>query len=369
MIRPWLTSSARVSVVAVAESSSSLSSPFVSSLVSSSSSTSSSTSLFHRLCRKRNSCDKVLCYDQNRMVEKYIDIGVNLLDGMYQGDYHGKTYHTEDMTHVLARSWESGLDKIIVTSGTLQEAQRALALCRHYDNLYTTVGVHPTRGDEWASHEKGPEAYMHELEMVIQDGLTDGKVVAIGECGLDYDRTQFCTVDVQMACFKEHFKLAEKYKLPMFLHSRSTKGDMVKVLNDYHSKMPKGGVVHSFDGSLEDLKDILKMENVFIGINGCSLKTEDNLRVASQVPLDRLMLETDAPWCGVRPTHASSRYLTTTITAKDKKKHDIGLQVKGRNEPCNIVLVCEAMAGIMGIEKKIVAQRAYENSIKMFFDS
>lgn len=323
--------------------------------------------LYRCLSLNRNK-GQVRCFDQGKMLEKYIDIGANLLDGMYRGEYHGTSYHPGDLNEVLERSWSAGLDRILVTAGTLQEAQCALTLCRKYDNLYTTVGIHPTRGNEWASYDGGPEVYVEELERVIRDGMTDGKVVAIGECGLDYDRTEFCDIEIQKICFREHFKLSQKYKLPMFLHSRSSGKDMVEILNDHIEMMPKGGVVHSFDGSIDDLSSLLKIKNIFIGINGCSLKTEDNLQVAAKVPLERLMLETDAPWCGIRATHASSRYLKTEIIAKDKKKYDASLQVKGRNEPCNIVQVCEVMAGITGIPTQDIAKMAHENALKVFFE-
>lgn len=235
------------------------------------------------------------------------------------------------------------------------------------DNLYTTVGVHPTRGNEWAQYEQGMDAYLKELENVIEDGVRDGKVVAIGECGLDYDRLQFCEIETQKACFKEHFALSQKYNLPMFLHSRATNGDMEQMLIEHNKMMPNGGVVHSFDGSLQELEGLLQMKNIFIGLNGCSLKTEENLAVASRVPLSKLLLETDAPWCGIRATHASSGLVKTQVTAKDKKKHDIGAQVKGRNEPCNIVQICEVIATLKELPIETVAAEAYKNTICLFF--
>lgn len=81
------------------------------------------------------------------------------------------------------------------------------------------------------------------------------------------------------------------------------------------------------------------------GINGCSLKTEENLAVMAQIPVGRLLLETDSPYCDVRPSHAGKRYVSTTHPAKDKKKYDEGMLVKGRNEPCNIVSVFEVVSG------------------------
>ncbi len=81
------------------------------------------------------------------------------------------------------------------------------------------------------------------------------------------------------------------------------------------------------------------------GVNGCSLKTEENLAVAASIPDDRLMLETDCPWCEIRPSHASRAHVKTALPAKDKKKHDDECLVKGRNEPCNLVQVLEAVSG------------------------
>jgi len=81
------------------------------------------------------------------------------------------------------------------------------------------------------------------------------------------------------------------------------------------------------------------------GVNGCSLKTEDNLTAVAAIPERRLLIETDSPWCGVRPTHASAQFAGPAPPARDKKKHDAALQVKGRNEPCNLRQVLLAVAG------------------------
>jgi len=208
---------------------------------------------------------------------------------------------------------------------------------------------------------------MEELCKVIEQGIADGKVVAIGECGLDYDRVQFCDVKTQKECFLTHFALSRRYHLPMFLHLRAAGKDFLRILEaNFDSTLP-GGVVHSFDGTLEELNLLLKYDSMYVGINGCSLKTEDNLCVARSVPMERLMLETDAPWCSIRPTHASSVFIKTKIFAKDKRKHSSSLQVKGRNEPCNIVEVLEVIAGLSGLEKEVIADCAYRNSEKLFF--
>ena len=72
-------------------------------------------------------------------------------------------------------------------------------------------------------------------------------------------------------------------------------------------KIDSGGVVHSFTGSQEELEELLTKTPFYIGINGCSLKTKENLEVVAKIPLDKIMLETDCPWCEVRPTHAGYR--------------------------------------------------------------
>lgn len=83
----------------------------------------------------------------------------------------------------------------------------------------------------------------------------------------------------------------------------------------------RGGVVHSFTGSWSEAEEILLIPRLSIGVNGCSLKTEENLEVVRQLPLDRLVLETDAPWCGITTTHASRKHVKTLPEVKDKKKY------------------------------------------------
>jgi TatD DNase family protein len=147
-------------------------------------------------------------------------------------------------------------------------------------------------------------------------------------------------------------------------------------------KLTLRGVVHSFDGGVALMRRLLALEDrdLFIGFNGCSLRDESGLEAARLVPLDRLLLETDAPWCDLRPSHASTAAQQGLFSLKefderrgvvwkDKKKKDDDKTslVKGRNEPCRIEAVAEAIAAARGCSVAEVARAAWENSERLFF--
>jgi len=302
-------------------------------------------------------------------IARFIDIGANLLDPMFQGIYHGKRKHHEDLLQVKQRAFASGVEKIIVTAGSLTEARDALALARTDPRLFCTVGVHPTRGDELLQGDDAKN-YLGQLLKVAEEGSSSGHVVAIGECGLDFDRLQFCSKESQRRAFELQFELAEKTRLPMFLHNRNTGMEMFECLRRHRHRFTTG-VVHTFDGTAEELARYLEL-GLYIGINGCSLKTEENLQVMAEVPLDRLMLETDAPWCEIKPTHAGARFLKPSPFASVKPEHRAADRaeecVKNRSEPCHIARVLEVVAGYRGLSPAAVAQHAYANANKVFFE-
>lgn len=124
------------------------------------------------------------------------------------------------------------------------------------------------------------------------------------------------------------------------------------------------GVVHSFTGSREELDKILELD-LYVGINGCSLKTEENLEVLKHVPLDRLMLETDSPYCEIRNSHKSSHLVKTKFVAKTKDKKKPDQLVKGRNEPCKIVEVLEVVSAILEVDPEELSKTVYETSMKI----
>ncbi|TYJ37837.1 hypothetical protein E1A91_A05G403200v1 [Gossypium mustelinum] len=243
----------------------------------------------------------------NFSVPKYTDIAVNFTDGMFKGIYNGKQHHVSDIATVLSRAWN--VDRIIVTGGSLEESKEALAIAETDGRLFCTVGVHPTRC----------------------------KVVAIGECGLDYDRLHFCPPEVQKKYFEKQFELAYATKLPMFLHMRAAAEDFCEIMERNINKFT-GGVTHSFTGSAEDRDKLLSFHNMYIGVNGCSLKMAENLDVVRGIPVERMMIETDSPYCEIKSTHAGINFVKSLWPSKKKEKYDKECLVKGRNEPC-LVLV------------------------------
>ncbi|KAJ3646436.1 hypothetical protein Zmor_024024 [Zophobas morio] len=294
-------------------------------------------------------------------LRRFIDIGANLTDLMYMGMYNNSAKHEADLEQVLKRSWDAGLKKIIITGGNLVESEKALNIAKTDERLFTTVGCHPTRCLEF---EENPTKYLSDLKETVQKGA--GKVVAIGECGLDYDRLQFCPKEIQKKYFELQLDLSKSFNLPLFLHCRNAAEDLIEIL---HKHPGLHGVVHSFDGTIKEAEQFMEM-NFFIGLNGCSLKTSQNLDTVSKLPCDKILLETDCPWCEIRPTHAGFSFinkdnLATSVTKKEKWKPDH--MVKGRNEPNNIRQVLDVIASVKKEDPDKLCELIYENTQKLFF--
>ncbi|KAE9028348.1 putative deoxyribonuclease [Phytophthora rubi] len=305
-----------------------------------------------------------------KMALKMIDIGANLTDPVFTGIYRGKQKHESDLTAILARAKAFGVDKIIVTGGNLEESKAALQLAKNNEGdglpqLFSTVGVHPTRCSEFEADGRDPDAYFAELLAVCEQGKNEGKVVAIGECGLDYDRLEFCDRETQLKYFEKQFQLAEHTKLPLFLHNRNTDGDFYAMIAKNRSRF-SNGVVHSFTGSKEEMLKLVEL-GLYIGVNGCSLKTADNLECMKAIPLDRLMIETDAPWCDIRAAHAGHGHVKTSWQSKKAEKYAPDCLVKGRNEPCTLIQVLEIISAIRGEDQDHVAATVLENTLQVFF--
>lgn len=247
-------------------------------------------------------------------------------------------------------------------------------------------------------------------------------LVALGEFGLDYDRLHYCPAPLQLHSFASQLSLAAQLspQLPLFLHSRAAHRDFVRLLQEAFGerleRLTAGGVVHSFTGTVEELRELMGL-GLYIGINGCSFKTRENCEVVREVRLDRLMLETDGPWCEVRGSHEGWKYLVEAhkkvqqevvveevvvngvgegkgegkgkkkqgggggggkknqkkepevperFKVVKKEKWEEGAMVKGRNEPCTIERIATIVAGIKGVSVKEVWEAAWANTVKVF---
>ncbi|KDQ14435.1 hypothetical protein BOTBODRAFT_66043 [Botryobasidium botryosum FD-172 SS1] len=312
---------------------------------------------------------------------RYIDIGVNFTDPVFRGRHRGSQKHPDDFDDMMKRSAAAGVKTMIITGGSLKESREALKLAEE-TGLYATAGCHPTRSKEFETYRGGPEQYLQALDKLISEHLTGkGRVVAIGECGLDYDRLNRAPISTQKPHFRSQLALAKKYNLPLFLHSRAAHSDLVSILreegfgvNGGRGAGARGGVVHSFTGKKEEMEELIEM-GFHISINGCGLKSQENLEVTKAIPLDKLMLETDAPWCTLTSTHASRQHISTLPPVLNNlyfppsckpERFVPGQMVKGRNEPCAIGGVAWVIAQLKGVPLEDVVEAAWKNTVQVF---
>jgi TatD DNase family protein len=182
---------------------------------------------------------------------------------------------------------------------------------------------------------------------------------------ITFINNRFCSNEIQQEYLEKQFQTFDALlgKLPLFLHNRSVGPDLLEVLKK--DKRRQRGVVHSFDDTLELALQFIEL-GLYIGLNGCSLKTEENLNVVKELPLDKILLETDCPYCEIKQSHAGFHYIKTQFEKKTDKKFELGKMVKGRNEPCQMVQVAEVIAGVKGIDVQEVADRCYQNSLELY---
>ncbi|RKF60306.1 Deoxyribonuclease Tat-D [Erysiphe neolycopersici] len=323
---------------------------------------------------------------------RFVDIGINLTDPVYQGIYNGKSRHPPDLPSVIERARRFNCDKLIVTGSDLTSSQQAIRLAREYPNIcYATIGVHPCSCTIFTQDRPlssplsstiatSAQQKLSELSALATSAKASGQAVAFGEFGLDYDRLELCPKEVQLEFFERQLSIAVQVQLPLFLHSRAAHVDFIRLLSSREAELPLRGVVHSFTGSCAEMEELIS-KGWHIGVNGCSLKTDANCDVVRAIPLQYLHLETDGPWCEIRPSHAGARFLSSLeskISVQDSAQHPDNLKwvkkekwqegcgVKGRNEPCTISRVAWAVAAIKGLDIKVVTEAAWENSVQMF---
>lgn len=238
-----------------------------------------------------------------------------------------------------------------------------------------TIGVHPYHACEPYGNGSDGKDYYNAMAKAINEfkASEPGLVTAFGELGLDYDHLELADKETQLRCFKDQLDLfvAQKWELPLFLHCRAAFDDFVSVMQGYMAKLPRRGLVHSFVGTTAQMQKLVSM-GLDISVNGFSFKDRDSLEMTAAIPLDKLQLETDAPWGIIQASsEVAKRYLRNAPTLPASKKKDkfvMGSMVKERNESCSMSHVAFIVAGLKGISAEEVAKAAWGNSMEMFWE-
>jgi len=256
-----------------------------------------------------------------------VDIGANL---SHQSFAH-------DLDKVINDAVEAGLIHIMVTGTDLESSQKALELAAaHPQVLSSTAGFHPhvaTACDK--------QSFADLIEIAQQTA-----VVAIGETGLDYNRN-YSPPELQRQAFTQHLELAKQIQKPLFLHQRDAHDDFFALLKQYRSALA-GGVVHCFTDSKTALWDYLNMD-MYIGITGWICDERRGLelqKLVKEIPPDRLLIETDAPYL-----------LPRTLHPKPSSR---------RNEPRYLLNILETVARCTGREAVQIARETTDNAIALF---
>lgn len=256
-----------------------------------------------------------------------IDIGVNLT--------HDSFDHDRD--EIIRNAAMSGVSRMLVTGTSVAASAKACELSLRYpQTLYATAGVHPHHASEFDEHSA----------VALRELLANPNVVAVGECGLDFYR-DFSPRDRQREAFSAQLDLAAETGLPVFLHQRDAHGEFVATVRAFRPRL-SGGVAHCFTGGRGELADLLELD-LHIGITGwvCDERRGRKLRSAlPDIPLDRLLLETDAPYLLPRDLRPLPR--------------------NRRNEPAYLRHIAQSVATGMNRAVEAVAQAATENAERLF---
>jgi TatD DNase family protein len=242
-----------------------------------------------------------------------------------------------DLHAVLKRATQSGIRRILVPGIDLESSQAALRLAEQHSPIYASVGVHPHNADSLDDHVRQKLARL----------AASPKVVAIGEIGLDYYRN-LSPREAQQEAFEWQLDLAKQLELPVVIHCRESIGDISKTLLKWSKSLPavligRSGVMHSYSYNGEHAEEFIAA-GFYIGIAGpvTYRKAETLRQTVSDIALDRLLTETDAPYLSPHPHRGQ------------------------RNEPAHVRLVAEEMAKIHRVPLADVAKATFDNAGALF---
>lgn len=256
-----------------------------------------------------------------------IDIGANLTHDSF----------ADDRDAVIQRAGDAGVNRMILTGSSAQGSRDAVNLAESRPGkFFATAGVHPHHASD----------YTDDVHSTLAELATHDAVVAVGECGLDYFRN-FSPPEQQRDAFRRQLGLAAETGLPVFLHQRDAHDDFLNILEQAMGKVSRA-VAHCFTGGAEELGVYLDL-GLYIGVTGwvCDERRGENLKkIVGEIPLDRLMIETDAPYL-----------LPRTLNPKPKTR---------RNEPMYLREVLRVIAEASGNTESQIASATTANAERFF---
>ena len=232
----------------------------------------------------------------------------------------------DDLDAVVTRAREAGVAAIGVPGINLESCKTVLELCRRYpDYCYPMLGLHP----------EDVKADWKEVLAAIKPALLTVK--AVGEVGLDYYWSREFEKE-QLEAFEEQVRWAVEYQLPLMIHCRKAQNEMVTIIKKYQKDLP-GGVFHCFTGNEYEAEELLQFDKFVLGIGGVSTFKKSHLPevLPAVAPLDRIVLETDAPYMEPVPKRGE------------------------RNEPAFVAYVLKRLAEAYGVSEEEVAQKTNAN--------
>jgi TatD DNase family protein len=239
--------------------------------------------------------------------------------------------YKDDLEEVISRAQEAGVTNMVVVGFDRPTIEKAMELVDRYDFLYASVGWHPVDAIDMTEEDL----------LWIEELTSHPKVVALGEMGLDYHWDK-SPKDIQKEVFRKQIRLAKKVKLPIIIHNREATADILEILKVENAE-EVGGIMHCFSGSPEIARECVNM-NFYISLGGpVTFKNAKKPKeVAAEVPLDKLLIETDCPYLTPHPFRGK------------------------RNEPGYVKLVAEQIAEIKGLSYEEVAAATTKNAKKFF---
>lgn len=238
----------------------------------------------------------------------------------------------KDIDNVISRARQAGVEKMVVIGWDKASSELAIKIAEQHENIYAVIGFHPEN-----IFDINDDVLYKTLDL-----YKNPKVVGIGEIGLDYHWTKDPEKrELQKQYFIKQIEFANKVGLPISIHSREAFNDTLEILKEHRPL--HGGVMHCYSGSVENINDIINL-GLYIGLDGPVTFTNAKTpkEVAAEVPLEKLVVETDCPYLSPHP-------LRGTV-----------------NEPANISLIVDAIAESRGMSKKHLLDVLYQNSCKLF---